>query len=154
MGGSASGNGKSAASLEKEIMRLQDVLKEREAEIALLEESLKGADSKASDFPTPAPTKVNGFAIAPPLLRIESGESEEFATPIGDHPDYGDPSGRSTPVSSSPIPPVNLSPKTMNQFRAIRRSLDLTELAKSDGEDPAPPLGQDASLERLNELMR
>src|SRR6267378_3104756 len=27
------GNGKSAASLEKEIMRLQDVLKEREAEI-------------------------------------------------------------------------------------------------------------------------
>jgi len=127
-------------------MRLQDVLKEREAEIALLEESLKAAESKA--------TKPNGLAVAPPLLRIESGESEEFATPIGDHPDYEDPSGRSTPVSSSPIPPVNLSPKTMNQFRAIRKSLDFSESTKFDSDEPAPSLGQDDSLERLNELMR
>lgn len=135
-------------------MRLQDVLKEREAEIALLEDSLKVAESKAKDSPTPAPiTKANGFANAPPLLRIESGESQGFATPAGDHLDYEDRSGRSTPVSSSPIPPVNLSPKTMNQFRAIRRSLDFSEF-KFDGEGSAPPLGQDGSLERLNELMR
>ena len=143
--------GKSAASLEKEIMRLQDVLKEREAEITLLEESLKAAESKVNV--APITTEANGLAIAPPLLRIESGESEEFGTPTGDNSDYDDPSGRSTPVSS-PIPPVNLSPKTMNQFRAIRKSLDFGEFTKFDGDDSAPPLGQDNSLERLNELMR
>jgi len=126
-------------------MRLQDVLKEREAEIALLEESLKAAESKADN--------ANGLAIATPLLRIDSGESEEFATPIGD-PDYEDPSGRSTPVSSSPIPPVNLSPRTMNQFRAIRKSLDFGELTKFDDDESVPHMGQDALLERLNELMR
>ena len=137
-------------------MRLQDVLKEREAEITLLEESLKVAESKANVFPTPSPitTDANGLTIAPPLLRIESGESEEFVTPTGDNSDYEDPSGRSTPVSSSPIPPVNLSPKTMNQFRAIRKSLDFGELTKFDDDDSAPPLGQDDSLARLNELMR
>ena len=150
MGGSVGGNGKSAANLEKEIMRLQDVLKEREAEIALLEESLKVAESKANARPAPAPTSTaNGFVAASPLLRIESGESEEFMTPIGDY----DPSGRSTPVSSFAIPPVNLSPRTMNQFRAIRKSLDFG-FTKFGGEDTVPPLGQDASLERLNELMR
>jgi len=141
-----SAGGKSAASLEKEIMRLQDVLKEREAEIELLEESLKAAEAKAN--------KPNGLTVAPPLLRIESGESEEFATPIGDHPDYEDPSGRSTPVSSSPIPPMSLSPKTMNQFRAIRKSLDLSELTKFNSDESTPHLGQDDSLQRLNELMR
>ena len=135
-------------------MRLQDVLKQRETEIALLEKSLKAAESKTNDFHAPTPTTAgaNGFAIVPPLLRVESGESQQLVTPIGDHPDYEDISGRSTPVPSSPIPPVNLSPKTMNQFRAIRRSLDLNEF-KFD-EDSAPPLGQDGSLERLNELMR
>jgi hypothetical protein len=140
LGGSTGVNGKSAASLEKEIMRLQDVLKERETEIALLEESLKARESKADGFPTPLPTiTTNGSAIAPPLLRIESGESEEFVTPTEDHPDYEDTSGRSTPVSSSPIPPVNLSPKTMNQFKAIRRSLDFSGMIKFDSEDSAPP---------------
>ena len=99
--------GKSAASLEKEIMRPQDVLKEREAEITLLEESLKAAESKVDV--TPITTEANGLEIAPPLLRIDFGESEEFATPTGDNYDYEDPSGRSTPVPSSPIPPVNLS---------------------------------------------
>ena len=136
-------------------MRLQDVLKEREAEIALLEESLKVMNSKVDNPPTQAPTIVgNGSAITPPLLRIESGETEEFVTPIEDRPDYEGMSGRSTPISSSPIPPVNLSPKTMNQFRAIRRSLDFSELIKFDSEDAPPPLELDDSLGRLNELMR
>ena len=154
MAGSAVGNGKSTASLEKEIMRLQDVLKERENEIALLEESLKTTESHANTFPTPVPTtKANGFAIAPPLLRIESGESEEFVTPIKDHLNHEDTNGRSTPISSSPIPPLDLSPKTMNQFKAIRRSLDFGGLIKFDSED-SPPLGQDNLLGRLNELMR
>jgi len=151
VGDSAGGNGKNAASLEKEIMRLQDVLKEREIEIALLEKSLKASESKANNYTAPVPAAMaNSSAIAPPLLRIGSGESEEFMTPISDYKT----SGRSTPVSSPAIPPVNLSPKTMNQFRAIRRSLDFSGLIKSDGEDQAPPLGEDNSLERLNELMR
>lgn len=138
-------DGKNAASLEKEIIRLQDVLKEREAEITLLEESLKAAEANV----------INSFAIAPPLLHIESGDGDNgLAAPIGDHPAYGNRSGRSTPVSSSPIPPVNLSPKTMNQFKAIRNSLDLDGFIKSDGGDEAPPLGQDNLLGRLNELMR
>ena len=155
MGSSAGSSGKSAASLEKEIMRLQDVLKERENEIALLEESLKATESKANGFPTPIPTiRTNGSAIASPLLRIESGEGEEFVTSTEDHPDYEDTSGRSTPISSSPIPPVDLSPRMMNQFKAIRRSLDFSGLIKFDSEDSAPPLGQDNLLERLNELMR
>lgn len=155
VGSSVGSSGKSAASLEKEIMRLQDVLKERENEIALLEESLKATESKANGFPTPIPTiRTNDSAIVPPLLRIESGEGEEFVTPTEDHPDYEDTSGRSTPISSSPIPPVDLSPRMMNQFKAIRRSLDFSGLIKFDGEDSAPPLGQDNLLERLNELMR
>jgi len=135
-------------------MRLQDVLKERETEITLLEESLKAAESRANGYSPPAPTKINGLTIPPHLLRTESGESEEFMTAVGDHPDYDNTNGRTTPISSSPIPPVNLSPKTMNQFKAIRRSLDLSGLIKLDGEDSAQPLEQDNSLERLNELMR
>ena len=142
MSGSTGGNGKSAASLEKEIMRLQDVLKEREGEIALLEESLKASESKA-----------NGSAIAPPILHIEPGD-DEIVMPTGDYSDWGSRSGRSTPVSSSPIPPVNLSPKTMNQFKAIRSSLDLGGLIKPDSGDSSFPPGQDNLLERLNELMR
>jgi hypothetical protein len=149
-GVSAGGSGKSAANLEREIMRLQDVLKEREAEIALLEESLKASDSKANNPPT---IKNNGSAIVPPLLYIETGDHESV-TPIGDHSEYESRSGRSTPVSSSPIPPVNLSPKTMNQFKAIRSSLDLGGLVKADDGDSALPLGQDNLLGRLNELMR
>ena len=132
-------------------MRLQDVLKERENEIALLEESLKATEAK--DSPTAVPAiKANGSA--PPLLRIESGESEEFVTPVADHPDFDVTSGRSTPVSSSPIPPMDLSPRMMNQFKAIRRSLDLSGLIESGGEDFVPPSGQDNLLGRLNELMR
>ncbi|KAF9780579.1 kinesin-domain-containing protein [Thelephora terrestris] len=127
--GSAVNSGKSAASLEKEIMRLQDVLKEREAEIALLEESLKASETKANHLPA----AINDV------------------TPTGDHSECENRGGRTTPVSSSPIPSVNLSPKTMNQFRAIRSSLDFGE---PDGVDSVPSLGQDNLLERLNELMR
>ena len=150
MGGSASSNGKSAASLEKEIMRLQDVLKEREAEIALLEESLKAAECKAENLPPPLPTiKTNGSAITSPPPPIDSREGELVEE---DHSDDEDRSGRSTPISSFPVPPVNLSPKTMNQFRAIRNSLDLD--VKPGSGDSAPPPEQDNLLERLNELMR
>ena len=150
VGGSTGGNGKSAANLEKEIMRLQDVLKERESEIALSEGSLR-----ADSFPTSVPAiRTHNSAVVPPVLRIESGESEEFVTPTEDHPDYKDTIGRSTPIFSSPIPPVDLSPRMMNQFKAIRRSLDLSRTIRFDSEDPASPLGQDNLLESLNELTR
>ena len=135
-------------------MRLQDVLKEREAEISLLEESLKAAESKAHD--TSINIKTNGSVIAPPLLHIESGDGDgdsEFLTPMEGNSDYVDRSGRSTPVSS-PIPPVNLSPKTTNQFKAIRNSLDFGGSIEADGQDSAPSRGEDDLLGRLNELMR
>ena len=70
MGGSASSNGKSSASLEKEIMHLQDVLKERGAEIVLLEGSLKAAESKANSFPTPLPTSRPTVPQLPHLPHI------------------------------------------------------------------------------------
>jgi len=152
--GSAGGNDKSAASLEKEIMRLQDVLKERENEIALLEGSLGVGESGAHGFTNSVPTiRTNGSAIVSPVVRIESGESEEFVTPTEDRPDYEDTNGRSTPISSSPIPPADLSPRMMKQFKAIRRRLDLSGTIGFDSEDPASSLGQDNLLEKLNELM-
>ena len=42
-------------------------------------------------------------------------------------------------------------PKTMNEFKAIRSSLDS---GKSGDGDSAPPLGQDDLLQILNELTR
>ena len=85
-----------------------------ENKIALLEGSLRAKESKAHGFTNSVPTiRINGSAIASPVVRIESGESEEFVTPTEDCPNYEDTSGRSVPVSSSPIPPVDLSPSMM-----------------------------------------
>jgi len=85
MDGFTGGNGKSVASLEKEIMRLQDVLKDHENKITLLEGSLRAKESKAHGFTNSVPNiRTNGSAIASPVVRIESGESEEFVTPTED----------------------------------------------------------------------
>jgi hypothetical protein len=54
----ASPDGRSISSLEKEIMRLQEVLREREAEITVLEVSLR--ESKASAPPAVMSTVENG----------------------------------------------------------------------------------------------
>ena len=75
--------------------------------IALLEQSLKAAESGAHGVPI----KINGSSISPPLFHIDSGDGDsEFVTPIEDPPDYGGRSGRLTPLFS-PIPPVSLSPR-------------------------------------------
>ena len=60
-GGSGSGE-RSVSSLEKEIMRLQEVLKEREAEITLLEESLKERDQGKSFVSSPEGSPVRSEA--------------------------------------------------------------------------------------------
>jgi len=64
----AHSNERSVSSLEKEIMRLQEVLKEREAEISLLEGSLKERqeqDLAQGGIPTeqPVSSMVNGNAL-------------------------------------------------------------------------------------------
>lgn len=63
-------NERSVLSMEKEIMRLQEVLKEREAEISMLEESLR---RKHKDDTAVMPT-VNGDStaaakVAPQVLK-------------------------------------------------------------------------------------
>lgn len=106
-------NERSVQSLEKEIMRLQEVLKERETEITSLETTLKEQEGRGR-------------------------------------------SGNRTPSSASPGTPINgdpalhLSPKTMSQFQALRRSLDLSLYQSGNGAVPE----NDESLDRLNELMR
>ncbi|OSD08522.1 kinesin, partial [Trametes coccinea BRFM310] len=103
---------RSVASLEEEIMRLQDVLKEREAEISALETSLREknemnrhASSLAAELQR-SPSETNG---------------NEF---------------------------VHLSPRTINHFSEIRKSLDLHHANQYTVSDV------DESLVRLNELMR
>ncbi|GLB34798.1 putative kinesin motor, catalytic domain [Lyophyllum shimeji] len=66
------GNERSVSSLEKEIMRLQEVLKEREAEITLLEQSLKESQEQKSAPLAPVPdvadealSNVNGKPNGP-----------------------------------------------------------------------------------------
>ncbi|KAI0078121.1 kinesin-domain-containing protein [Panus rudis PR-1116 ss-1] len=118
-------NERSVASLEHEIMRLQEVLKEREAEITALETSLRESEDrgrKAERSPSP-PTAVNGDSSVTANGHV-NGDAED---------------GEAL---------MHLSPKTRSQFRELRRSMDLS-LNK-----PNAPTDHDASLERLNELMR
>ncbi|KAJ7681788.1 hypothetical protein B0H17DRAFT_1161098 [Mycena rosella] len=124
-------NERSVHSLEKEIMRLQEVLKDREAEITVLEGSLKESKSKA-------PVTVNGDAaedsVPAPLDPI---------TPVGINGNAN---------------PVHLSPKTISQFDNIRRSMSheppsVTTDSESDLNGSSVFSEQDESLERLNELM-
>ncbi|KAI0372992.1 kinesin [Pilatotrama ljubarskyi] len=102
---------RSVASLEEEIMRLQDVLKEREAEISVLEASLR--EKELNDAPS---------SLAAELQRSPSQS---------DNDDY-----------------LHLSPKTINRFTEIRKSLDLRHANQYTVSDV------DESLERLNEVMR
>ncbi|KAI0822724.1 kinesin [Trametes gibbosa] len=102
---------RSVASLEEEIMRLQDVLKEREVEISVLEASLKEKDEPNGHF----------ASLAAELER--------------------------SPVQSNGDDYVHLSPKTINHFTEIRKSLDLHHANQYTVSDV------DESLVRLNELM-
>ncbi|KAJ6525493.1 kinesin domain-containing protein [Mycena vulgaris] len=127
-------NERSVPSLEKEIMRLQEVLKDREAEIAVLEGSLKESTSKSAAVP-------NGV-----------GASHSESSPAAKDP--------VTPPVNGDANPVHLSPKTISQFDNIRRSMS-HEPAHTNLTDSESDLNggssvyseQDESLERLNELM-
>ncbi|KAF8077786.1 kinesin domain-containing protein [Lyophyllum atratum] len=65
------GNERSVGSLEKEIMRLQEVLKDREAEITLLEESLKESREEKVLAPPPVANLVDE---APPTVNGKSND--------------------------------------------------------------------------------
>ena len=110
---------RSISSLENEIMRLQEVLKDREAEISLLEASLK--ESQQDKRPS-----------SPGLSGIEDDvrevEDEHFN------------------LDST------LSPKTLNRFDHIRKTMEGTN-GHAIYTETGTPNPEDESLERLNELM-
>ncbi|PPQ93251.1 hypothetical protein CVT25_015249 [Psilocybe cyanescens] len=110
----SSQNERSVSSLEKEIMRLQEVLKEREAEITLLEESLKEIQQ---------PEK--------PCLEA-ADESQSAAELNGVNPAF------------------TLSPKTLNRFDHIRKTMESVQAHSGLSETGS---SEEDSLERLNELM-
>ena len=126
-------NERSVVSLEQEIMRLQEVLKEREAEITVLETSLRESEARertvtrtpSESTPT---TPVNGVE---PAVHV-NGDGN--ATPNGET------------INGDAM--LHLSPKTRSQFQALRRSLDLSHSQHT----PLPD--HDESFDRLNELMR
>ncbi|KAL1744355.1 kinesin [Schizophyllum fasciatum] len=131
---SLSSNGeRSVSSMEKEIMRLQEVLREREMEISALEESLKEAQDK-SDMTSSELTEGKPRKIDVDLPIIVNGTSHENSDS------------------------VHLSPKTLGQFDSIRKSIDLRDGvpardSDSDGATAAMIAERDESLARLNELM-
>ncbi|KAK0482548.1 kinesin domain-containing protein [Armillaria novae-zelandiae] len=123
---------RSVSSLEMEIMRLQDVLKERESEISVLENSLKQSRDDQSAASSPA--------LATPADEI----SETLSTKV-----------------NGTSPSIHLSPKTMGHFDHIRRSMEnanghsIVDLPDSESERNGSSVisESDESLERLNELM-
>lgn len=96
-------------------MRLQEVLKDREREIFLLEESLK--EGQHDQRPSSAGSNSN---------RDDVCEVDE----------------------EPPMLDAMLSPKTLNQFDHIRKTMEGTNGHTLYAENP-----EDESLERLNELM-
>ncbi|KAG2146886.1 kinesin-domain-containing protein [Suillus bovinus] len=103
---------RSAVSMEKEIMRLQEVLRERETEISALESSLKEREQA-----TPIP-------VEPHVLQCT--EADDL---------------------------THLSPKTIQKFDAVRKSMKLHHNLISDVDVDIPDNDVDESLDRLNELM-
>ena len=110
---------RSVTSLEKEIMRLQEVLREREVEITTLEKSLK--EGRQEQQQPVDPVIINGVDIN----HVEDGDGESTSAGEG----------------------LNLSPKTLNQFESIRKTMENSQT------DAISSQNEDESLERLNELM-
>jgi chromosome segregation ATPase len=111
---------RSVTSLEKEIMRLQEVLREREAEITTLEQSLK--DGRQGQQQLVNPVIISGVDVN----HVEGGDD-----------------GESTSTGEG----LDLSPKTLNRFESIRRTMENGQT------DAVSSQNEDESLERLNELM-
>ncbi|KAJ4478498.1 kinesin domain-containing protein [Lentinula aciculospora] len=121
---------RSAVSLEKEIMRLQEVLKEREAEISTLELSLLKATQTESS------ASSTSDRLRDLKLELLNGHDDEAA------------------------PESFLSPQTINKFEHIRRSMQFHgENGNSPREHDSISASDsivsdtDESLDRLNELM-
>ncbi|KAL0565629.1 hypothetical protein V5O48_016394 [Marasmius crinis-equi] len=136
---------RSTASLEKEIMRLQEVLKEREAEISALEQSLKDSE---------------GIKRAEPVTRSVSAASTTSAATLTDTaattPDTEQPPSIEKPsvaTNGHAAPEIYLSPQTIHQFNDIRRSMQLTGKRDDTGSDAGSDALPDAGVDRLNELM-
>lgn len=128
----SNGTERSVPSLEKEIMRLQEVLRERESEITILEESLKEAHDRSDSATSESPeTKPRTLDVDLPIIN-------------GAHHDRQD--------------SAHLSPKTLGQFDSIRKSIDFrngfAHIENGDSEVTDAVIAErDESLARLNELM-
>ncbi|KAJ3888213.1 kinesin domain-containing protein [Lentinula edodes] len=121
---------RSAVSLEKEIMRLQEVLKEREAEISTLELSLLKATQTESS------ASSTSDQLRDLKLELDNAHDDE------------------------PAPESFLSPQTINKFAHIRRSMQFhSENGNSQRDHDSNSASDsmvsdtDESLDRLNELM-
>jgi hypothetical protein len=106
-------------------MRLQEVLKEREAEISALEASVAQSNM----------TNQNSATV------ISNGE----ATPSTDSAD----------ANGGDVfdPSLALSPKTKESFRVLRHSMEVGPNGHSSPSDTGSGSDTDESLARLNELM-
>ncbi len=91
------GGERSVYSLEKEIMRLQEVLRDREAEITVLERSVK--ESQQQQQQTAKSIVVNGIDDE---LKHFDNAGEVNGTNLG----------------------IELSPKTLNRFESIRKTME------------------------------
>ena len=111
-------------------MRLQEVLKEREAEITALEGTLRERERAPVPHIETNGATVNGNLPNGNLPHV-NGHANGFAAPHEDAAAL-----------------MHLSPKTRSQFQELRRSLDMPPTSSDDGDD----IGE--SLDRLNELMR
>lgn len=118
-------------------MRLQEVLKEREMEIGMLETSLKELkDPRAA-------VGVKKSLIGEDINEVDEEEVEGEAVAVN---------GKSRPTSDG-----KLSPTMMNRFAKLRRSLIIEHPPKfaddDDDEDAEKPV-ESETLDRLDELMR
>lgn len=110
-------------------MRLQEVLKEREAEIMALESSLKSTQDDSSVTSSPAISTPGDASPSTPSAKLNGH-----------------------------APEGHLSPKTLGHFDHIRRSMELNghDVGLNDSEsdrNDSVNSEADESLERLNELM-
>ncbi|KAH8827359.1 kinesin [Flagelloscypha sp. PMI_526] len=155
------GESRTVVSLEKEIMRLQEVLREREREIEILEgKDVLGASEDSSPTSTTGVQKNKPSVVLPPIVTPDEEEEEEEATPLVN----GAVAKKATTAPNGVHPDITgaLSPNMVKQFDNIRNSLSLSNgvgisgLLTPEDEDRSVVSGgseADANMERLNELM-
>jgi hypothetical protein len=121
---------RTVSSMEKEIMRLQEVLKDREAEIAALEVTVKEQHVLTQ---SPAIHK-------PPVPSLSLPQTPELVD--------------STRLNGLASPPHLITPNTLTHFEGLRKALGNGH-ADTDGSSSVGTIDEaDENLDRLNELMR